>query len=279
MQSLEVAEQAQAVSKQLSEQESHAKREAESALGNQIVQLQKELEAKVHSILQIFHTCFIEHTNGQVATEQKAKVTIDALEQDKKDRDTLINEHKREIESLTAKVCVYNNTYIQLQNFSLHGYIQYCYANQQILEAQQRLSTTSEELQQLRQVTKDQKKEAATLQASLESQQRETARLKTELQEAMKSLDEVAKAKESERVHQDMNELLCFSCLKFMQIELEARVGSLQTQLHSTEHNLRTTEESLACNKSALEKELSQTQKHLKTIKSESERSKVCLTP
>ena len=47
LQSLEAAEQAQVTSQKISEQESTAKRETESALREQIAQLEAEINAKV----------------------------------------------------------------------------------------------------------------------------------------------------------------------------------------------------------------------------------------
>ena len=53
VQSLEAAKQAQIDSQQLSEQELAARRETESILRNQIAQLQKDIEEKVHSFVNI----------------------------------------------------------------------------------------------------------------------------------------------------------------------------------------------------------------------------------
>ena len=52
-----MAEQAKVENEQLSEQEKAAKREAENLLRNQIVQLQKEIEAKVLNACPMMIVC------------------------------------------------------------------------------------------------------------------------------------------------------------------------------------------------------------------------------
>ena len=53
VQSLQAAEQEQTDSQQLSEQELAARRETESILRNQIAQLQKDIEERVHSFVNL----------------------------------------------------------------------------------------------------------------------------------------------------------------------------------------------------------------------------------
>ena len=65
---------------------------------------------------------------------------------------------------------------------------------------QQELTTANTELQQLRNTTKDQKKEITRMQTSLESEKGETARLQEVLQDAKKIQNETVLAKESEKV-------------------------------------------------------------------------------
>lgn len=65
---------------------------------------------------------------------------------------------------------------------------------------QQELTTANKELQQLRNTTKDQKKDITRMQTSLESEKRETARLQTELQNAKKTQDETTETRDSEKV-------------------------------------------------------------------------------
>ena len=56
-----MAEQAKVENEQLSEQEKAAKREAENLLRNQIVQLQKEIEAKVLNACPLMIVCYTSH--------------------------------------------------------------------------------------------------------------------------------------------------------------------------------------------------------------------------
>ena len=65
---------------------------------------------------------------------------------------------------------------------------------------QQELTAANTELQQLRNTTKDQKKEITRMQTSLESDKGETARLQEVLQDAKKIQNETVLAKESEKV-------------------------------------------------------------------------------
>ena len=65
---------------------------------------------------------------------------------------------------------------------------------------QQELTAANTELQQLRNTTKDQKKEITRMQTSLESEKGETARLQEVLQDAKKIQNETVLAKESEKV-------------------------------------------------------------------------------
>ena len=65
---------------------------------------------------------------------------------------------------------------------------------------QQELTAANTELQQLRNTTKDQKKEITRMQTSLESKKGETARLQEVLQDAKKIQNETVLAKESEKV-------------------------------------------------------------------------------
>jgi capsule polysaccharide export protein KpsE/RkpR len=65
---------------------------------------------------------------------------------------------------------------------------------------QQELTVANTELQQLRNTTKDQKKEITRMQTSLESEKGEIARLQAELHAAKKIQNEKVLAKESEKV-------------------------------------------------------------------------------
>ena len=65
---------------------------------------------------------------------------------------------------------------------------------------QQELTAANTELQQLRNTTKDQKKEITRMQTSLESEKGETARLQEVLQDAKKIQNKTVLAKESEKV-------------------------------------------------------------------------------